>query len=74
MTPAQAARPLAGESGGRGVRNVNDRIKLYYGLDYGLDIHSEPGAERKYPWSFRPPEQRALFHPLSIVSLMKAVC
>lgn len=44
MTPAQAARLLAGESGGCGVRNVNDRIKLYYGLDYGLDIHSEPGS------------------------------
>lgn len=44
MTHAQAARLLAGESGGCGVRNVNDRIKLYYGLDYGLDIHSEPGS------------------------------
>lgn len=44
MTPSQAARLLAGESGGCGVRNVNDRIKLYYGLDYGLDIHSEPGS------------------------------
>lgn len=44
MTPAQAARLLAGESGGCGVRNVNDRIKLYYGPDYGLDIHSEPGS------------------------------
>ncbi|MGE7824984.1 sensor histidine kinase [Paenibacillus sp. NPDC093718] len=44
MTPAQAARLLAGESGGCGVRNVNDRIKLYYGLDYGLDIHSKPGS------------------------------
>ncbi|RAR43076.1 sensor histidine kinase [Paenibacillus sp. MDMC362] len=44
MSPAQAARLLAGESGGCGVRNVNDRIKLYYGLDYGLDIHSEPGS------------------------------
>lgn len=44
MTPAQAARLLAGESGGCGVRNVNDRIKLYYGQDYGLDIHSESGS------------------------------
>lgn len=44
MTPVQAARLLTGENGGCGVRNVNDRIKLYYGLDYGLDIHSEPGS------------------------------
>ncbi|MEC0309304.1 histidine kinase [Paenibacillus lautus] len=44
MTPVQAARLLAGESGGCGVRNVNDRIKLYYGQDYGLDIHSESGS------------------------------
>lgn len=44
MTPEQAARLLAGESGGCGVRNVNDRIKLCYGQDYGLDIHSESGS------------------------------
>lgn len=27
---------------GIGVKNVNDRIKLYFGEDYGLDIYSEP--------------------------------
>lgn len=43
MMPLQAALLLTGENGGCGVRNVNDRIKLYYGRDYGLVIHSEPG-------------------------------
>ncbi|QLG40805.1 sensor histidine kinase [Paenibacillus sp. E222] len=43
MTPMQTAGLLTGENGGCGVRNVNDRIKLYYGRDYGLVIHSEPG-------------------------------
>ena len=27
--------------GGVGVRNVDNRIKLYYGEDYGLTIESE---------------------------------
>lgn len=44
MTPMQTAGLLTGENGGCGVRNVNDRIKLYYGRDYGLVIHSEPGS------------------------------
>ncbi|WP_413378641.1 sensor histidine kinase [Paenibacillus taichungensis] len=44
MTPVQTAGLLTGDNGGCGVRNVNDRIKLYYGRDYGLVIHSEPGS------------------------------
>ncbi|GAE05967.1 sensor histidine kinase [Paenibacillus sp. JCM 10914] len=43
MTPIVAERLLTGDHGGCGVRNVNDRMKLYYGRDYGLTIHSEPG-------------------------------
>ena len=27
---------------GIGVRNVNERIKLYFGAEYGLSIESEP--------------------------------
>ena len=27
---------------GIGVRNVNERIKLYFGTEYGLMIESEP--------------------------------
>ncbi len=30
------------DSSGIGVRNVNDRIKIYFGDDYGLSIESEP--------------------------------
>ncbi len=30
-------------SGGIGLKNVNQRIRLYYGESYGLNIESEPG-------------------------------
>ncbi|WP_223260523.1 sensor histidine kinase [Paenibacillus ihbetae] len=42
MLPEQASRLLLAESGssGCGVKNVNDRIRLYYGPEYGLDIES----------------------------------
>ena len=32
----------SGGGSGVGVKNVQERIKLYFGQDYGLDIHSEP--------------------------------
>ena len=28
---------------GYGVKNINERIKLYYGMDYGLTYKSRPG-------------------------------
>lgn len=28
---------------GYGIRNVNDRIKLYFGSDYGVSLYSRPG-------------------------------
>ena len=31
-----------GRGSGIGVKNVNERIKLYFGEDYGLKIDSEP--------------------------------
>jgi two-component system, sensor histidine kinase YesM len=36
----EASRPVVAESG-YGINNVNQRIKLYYGQEYGLSIHSE---------------------------------
>lgn len=30
------------DSGGIGVKNVNDRLHIYFGSPYGLTIHSEP--------------------------------
>ncbi|MEE0419173.1 MAG: sensor histidine kinase [Lachnospiraceae bacterium] len=30
-----------GNNGGIGIKNVNDRIKIYFGSQYGLTIHSE---------------------------------
>ncbi|WP_010274626.1 sensor histidine kinase [Paenibacillus senegalensis] len=32
------------ESGGYGIYNVNEKIKLYFGADYGLEYWSEPGT------------------------------
>ncbi|MEC0177758.1 histidine kinase [Paenibacillus favisporus] len=43
MTPVQAAKLLSAENGGTGVKNVNDRMRLYYGPPYGLAIDSAPG-------------------------------
>lgn len=43
MTPIQAAKLLSAENGGTGVKNVNDRMRLYYGPPYGLAIDSAPG-------------------------------
>lgn len=39
MTRNQKSR---GKGSGIGLRNVDERIKLYFGNDYGLTIHSEP--------------------------------
>lgn len=36
---------VAGEHGnGVGMRNVNERVRLYYGLEYGLRVQSTPGV------------------------------
>lgn len=43
MSDEQAARILTEESKGYGVRNVNERIKLYYGEQYSLQIESKIG-------------------------------
>lgn len=47
MSPEQEQKLLTASSSGYGVKNVNDRIKLYYGTDYGLDIFSNPGQGTK---------------------------
>lgn len=44
MTQEQAQRILTEESKGYGVRNVNERIRLYYGEQYSLIIESTPGV------------------------------
>ena len=31
-----------GSGSGIGLKNVNERIQLYFGTDYGLEIYSEP--------------------------------
>ena len=47
MSDEQAARILTEESKGYGVRNVNERIKLYYGEQYSLQIESKIGQGTK---------------------------
>lgn len=45
MTEEQCREILheeAGDKAGIGIKNVNDRIKIYFGEDYGLTIESEP--------------------------------
>lgn len=41
MSPTQQQMLLIAESSGYGIRNVNERIKLYYGTTYGLEVISE---------------------------------
>lgn len=41
MSPTQQQMLLVAESSGYGIRNVNERIKLYYGTTYGLELISE---------------------------------
>jgi two-component system sensor histidine kinase YesM len=43
MSSEQQKQLLTADSGGCGVRNVNDRIKLYYGKEYGLEMESIQG-------------------------------
>ena len=44
MTKEQCEKILTkdrSDSGGIGVKNVNDRLKIYFGEKYGLSIESE---------------------------------
>lgn len=36
-----------GSRNGIGLKNVHDRIQIYYGNEYGLEIHSKPGCYTK---------------------------
>ena len=47
MEPDKAVQILSDTSKGYGVRNVNERIKLYYGEEYSIRIESEPGRGTK---------------------------
>ena len=54
MTEEQLKALLSGEKVGNskkgsgiGVKNVNERIKLYFGTEYGLSIESEPDEGTK---------------------------
>ena len=47
MTKEQADKIITKDSKGYGLRNVNERIKLYYGEQYELKIESEIGKGTK---------------------------
>ena len=36
-----------GRTGGIGIKNVNDRVKIYFGDKYGINIESEPDVGTK---------------------------
>lgn len=38
----KGGKKIKGNGSGVGLRNVNERIKLYFGDEYGLEIYSEP--------------------------------
>ena len=42
LAPVASQQDGSSKGSGIGVRNVNDRIKLYFGEEYGLTIESEP--------------------------------
>lgn len=42
MSETQCKQILTADSSGYGVKNVHQRIQLYYGTDYGLTFHSTP--------------------------------
>lgn len=42
MSETQCEQILTADSSGYGVKNVHQRIQLYYGTDYGLTFHSTP--------------------------------
>lgn len=42
--PAAAGSDGAPRLGSIGLRNVDERLKLYYGPEYGIAVHSAPGA------------------------------
>ena len=42
MSETQCEQILNADSSGYGVKNVHQRIQLYYGTDYGLTFHSTP--------------------------------
>ena len=50
MTQEQCRKILEkgrSDSGGIGVKNVNDRLKIYFGEAYGIEIYSEPDVGTK---------------------------
>lgn len=47
MEPEKARTLVTYQAKGYGLKNVNDRIRLLYGEDYGVEIYSQPGAGTK---------------------------
>ena len=51
IPPEKLSTLLTTESGGYGLKNVNERIQLTYGESYGLTIHSIPGESTMITFS-----------------------
>ena len=41
------------QAGGIGLRNVHQRIRLFYGNDYGIEVKSEQGKYTQVTMTFR---------------------
>ncbi|MBB3108142.1 two-component system sensor histidine kinase YesM [Paenibacillus phyllosphaerae] len=55
--------PLTKEAGGYGLRNIEERIRLSYGIQYGVQFVSEPGVGTKVTLCL--PDSRSLIENIS---------
>ncbi|MWV43443.1 two-component sensor histidine kinase [Paenibacillus sp. HJL G12] len=56
----------SGRGRGYGIRNVNERIRLYFGKEYGVQLYSRPGIGTTV--LIRIPLQRAKHHASSLTN------
>ncbi len=60
---AEAARAEDSVNGGSvGLKNIHDRIRLYYGTDYGIQIESEKGKGTKVTLCYPAGQKNEEFH------------
>ncbi len=62
MPPEMSQSILTSQSGGYGIRNVHERIQLYFGKMYGIDVESAVGEGTKitlkFPITYTAPDKK----------------